>query len=406
MRGLNGDRIFGVYTKEGCPSCVRVKELLSSHGIQYKEYDVSDDEQRAVFYEQTGLNSVPQVYLTQGVVTHRLGGFEDTAGYFRKMQGMTQPSTSYKPFKYPALVDLSVMHERMHWTEEEVSLGQDVEQWKTGKISEDEKAFIVNILRLFTQSDVAVASNYGDLFIPLYKNNEVRNWLYSVAARESVHQRAYALLNDTLGLPEVEYAKFLEIGAMADKASFMRNDLSHAPRDVAISLARSMISEGMFLFASFAMLMSLSRQGKLQSGMQTVVEWSVRDEDVHCQGLEIIFREQCRENPHIVDDNFKAEIYGMFRDAVQLEDQFIDYVFADYDLPSINKEDLKQYVRFIADRRLVQLGMKANFGVEKNPLPWMAELLGGVTHANFFEARVTDYSKKGMSGEFSYDFLT
>ena len=110
-------------------------------------------------------------------------------------------SKAYKPFAYPWAVELTKKHEEVHWVEDEAELSEDVQDWRT-KLSVQEKDFIENILRLFTQSDVQVGSNYHEFLIPKMKNNEVRNMLASFANREGVHQRAYALLNDTLGLPE------------------------------------------------------------------------------------------------------------------------------------------------------------------------------------------------------------
>ena len=110
-------------------------------------------------------------------------------------------SKTYKPFIYPWAVELTKKHEEIHWIEDEAELSEDVQDWRT-KLNEDEKLFITQVLRLFTQSDVQVGENYHELLIPKFKNNEVRNMLSSFANREGVHQRAYALLNDTLGLPD------------------------------------------------------------------------------------------------------------------------------------------------------------------------------------------------------------
>ena len=116
---------------------------------------------------------------------------------------------------------MTTRHEKAHWIEEEVDLSEDVTDWKGGKMSDVEKEYVTNILRLFTQSDVAVGQNYFDQFIPKFKNNEVRNMLGSFATREGIHQRAYALLNETLGLPDSEYHAFLEYQEMADKIDYV-----------------------------------------------------------------------------------------------------------------------------------------------------------------------------------------
>jgi ribonucleoside-diphosphate reductase beta chain len=129
---------------------------------------------------------------------------------------LLETSKSYVPV-YPEFVEVTRLHEELHWHEGEAKLQEDVEQWKTGKITDQEKYFINSILRLFVQSDVAVGGDYYDNLIPVFKNNEVRNMLGSFAGREGVHQRAYALLSDTLGFGDNFYQEFLEYEDMKEK---------------------------------------------------------------------------------------------------------------------------------------------------------------------------------------------
>jgi len=318
-------------------------------------------------------------------------------------------SQSYKPFLYPWAVDLSKKHEEVHWIEDEAELSEDVQDWKT-KLTEGEKEFITHILRLFTQSDVQVGENYHEFLIPKFKNNEVRNMLSSFAAREAVHQRAYALLNDTLGLPDEEYHKFLEFKAMADKLDFMKDNDNSTQANLALALAQSVFNEGMSLFSSFVMLLNFQRHGKMK-GMGTIVEWSIRDESLHVQGNAKLFRTFCEEHPRIVNDELKSKIYKMAETAVKLEDKFIQLAYKGNTedgahVAGLTEKDVKQYIRHIADRRLLQLGLKAKFGVKDNPLPWLDWVLNGASHDNFFEKRVTEYSVVGMEGEdFGWDEL-
>jgi ribonucleotide reductase beta subunit family protein with ferritin-like domain len=229
--------------------------------------------------------------------------------------------------------------------------------------------------------------------------------LGSFASREGTHQRAYALLNDTLGLPDEEYHKFLEYKEMSDKIDFMAKSDSSTHSGLALALAKSVLNEGVSLFASFVMLLNFQRFGKMK-GMGTVVEWSIRDETVHVEGNSRLFREFCNEHPKIVNDEFKAKIYQMARDVVMLEDNFIDLAFKSFDIEGITKEEIKTYIRYITDRRLLQLGLKPNFKVKDNPLTWLDWILNGVSHDNFFEKRVTEYSINGMEGEWGWESIT
>ena len=316
------------------------------------------------------------------------------------MSNLLEYSKAYRPFLYPWAVELTKKHEEIHWTEDEAELSSDVQDWKT-KLTVDEKNFVTQILRLFTQSDVQVGENYHELLIPRFKNNEIRNMLSSFANREGVHQRAYALLNDTLGLPDEEFHSFLEYKEMADKLDFMKEGNTNTHTGLALVLAQSVFNEGMSLFASFVMLLNFQRFGKMR-GMGTIVEWSIRDETMHVQGNAKLFREFCEEHPRIVNDELKSKVYEMAANAVKLEDKFVKLAFNGSDQEGITESEVKQYIRHIADRRLLQLGMKPKFKAKDNPLPWLDWVLNGASHDNFFEKRVMEYSVNGMEGSWGW----
>ena len=341
---------------------------------------------------------MPQIY----VDGKRLGGYDDLMNNAEKIMkklsgGLMKPSITYKPFFYPWAVEITTRHEKAHWIEDEVDLAEDVTDWKTGRVTEIEKDYITNILRLFTQSDVEVGKNYFEQFIPKFKNNEVRNMLGSFATREGTHQRAYALLNDTLGLPDSEYHAFLEYDEMTDKVEFMTSSDPSTVRGLGLSLAKAVFNEGVALFASFVMLLNFQRYGKMK-GMGKVVEWSIRDESMHVEGVAKLFRTYCNEHSRIVDDSFKKEIYEMARMSVELEDKFIDLAYNLGEIDGLSSSDVKNYIRYITDRRLLQLGLKTNFKVKENPLPWLEWVLNGADHTNFFENRVTEYEVAGLKG--------
>lgn len=316
------------------------------------------------------------------------------------MSKLLEESLVYKPFHYPWAVELTAQHEEAHWVETEAELSEDVQDWKT-KLTEDEKDFITNVLRLFTQSDVQVGHNYFDFFIPKFKNNEVRNMLGSFASREGVHQRAYALLNETLGLSDEEYHAFLEYKEMADKIDFMKDNNVNTLQGLALALAQSVFNEGMSLFASFVMLLNFQRFGKMK-GMSTIVEWSIRDETMHVQGNAKLFRTLCEEHPRIVNDELKSKIYEMAKTSVALEDRFIKLAYKNNEIEGLSQEEVKQYIRHIADRRLLQLGLKPKYRAKDNPLPWLDWVLNGASHDNFFEKRVTEYAVNGMEGTWDW----
>lgn len=312
------------------------------------------------------------------------------------MSRLEQKSEAYKPFYFPWAVELAQDHEDIHWTEKEVDLKEDIKQWKAGDLTPNEKNHITQTLRLFTTSDVEVGGIYYDKFIPKIKNNELRNMLGSFAAREAIHQRAYALLNDTLGFDDEEFTMFKEYKVMTDKVDHMTDMSVDTPEGMALGLAKAVFNEGVTLFASFAMLLHYQRYGKMR-GMCTVVEWSIRDEEMHVKGIAKLFREYCKAyNNNFVDNNFKKIIYDLARKTVELEDLFVDLAF-EKPIEGLDKEDVKKYIRFIMDRRLVQLGLKENYYIEENPLDWLSYIINGKDHSNFFEKRVTEYQAEGMA---------
>ena len=312
------------------------------------------------------------------------------------------PSVVFKPFQYPWAVSFAIEHEKIHWHEAEAKLQEDVSQWKGGGVTPEEKLHITSILRLFTQSDVAVGTNYIEQFLPKFKNNEIRAMLTSFVNREFVHQRAYALLNDTLGLAEEEYSAFLEYDEMKEKIEFMQSADPHTQAGLAKAIAQSACNEGMSLFSAFVMLLNYQRFGKMK-GMCEIVEWSIRDESMHVEGMTRLFHEFVKEHPRIVNDEFKASIYQMFRDAVALEDKVIDLAYKNTTrIEGLTAEDVKSYIRYIADRRLIQLGLKGNWKVKENPLPWLDWIVNGDSLKNFFEGVVTDYNAAGMSGDWGW----
>lgn len=389
-----------VYTKTGCPYCVFAKELLKNHDIEFDEINLDNEEVRMEFYQRHGINKVPQIFDFNGTL---IGGYIELEELLGKPTGsfLFKNSTAYKPFHYQWAVDLAVEHEKLHWVETEVDLSSDLQDWKSAnKLTLDEKKFIISVLRLFTQSDVEVGGNYYNYFIPKFKNNEIRNMLGSFAAREAIHQRAYALLTDTLGLPESEYLEFLNYTEMKDKVDYMTSNNVSSHKDLALAVAKSVFTEGLMLFASFSMLINFQRFGKMR-GMGLVTAWSTRDETCHVEGMAKLFRTLCMEYPKIVNDEFKKSIYDIARKVVELEDAFIDLAFSNFKLEGLTKEDMKQFIRYMSDRRLLQLGLKGNFKVKENPLPWFDSIVSGLEHGAFFETRVTGYEVGNLHGDWN-----
>jgi ribonucleoside-diphosphate reductase beta chain len=303
----------------------------------------------------------------------------------------------YKPFQYPWAFEAYDQQQKMHWLPSEVSLAEDVRDWNE-RLSTKEKNLITQILKFFTQGDVDIAQAYLDNYIPKFKPPEIRMMLSSIATSEANHAHSYSLLNDTIGLPDTEYKAFQEYKAMSDKHDYLFRSKGEGVEGMARELATfSAFGEGLQLFASFVMLLNFQRFGKMK-GMCQIVTWSIRDESHHVDNMIKLFHALIDENKHIWNDEFKKTLYDVARDMVSLEDKFIDLAFEQGGVEGIEPNQIKQYIRHIADRRLLQLGLKPNFAVKDNPLPWLDWVLNGVEHTNFFENRATEYTKGSMTG--------
>tara|TARA_B110000014_G_C20048439_1_gene545292 strand:+ start:92 stop:1054 length:963 start_codon:yes stop_codon:yes gene_type:complete len=303
----------------------------------------------------------------------------------------------YKPFDNPWMFDYYSQQNQMHWFPEDVPLHNDVKDWQD--LGESEKNLLTQIFRLFTQSDVDVSSGYVDRYMKIFKKPEARMMMGAFNNMESIHQHAYSLLLDTVGMPEVEYKAFSEYEAMADKHEYVDavRVTKGDKRSIAKALAiYSAFTEGLQLFSSFIILLNFPRFGKMK-GMGQIITYSIRDESLHVEAMTKLFREFIQENIDIWTDDFKAEIYQACREMVDLEDRFLDLVFEQGDIVGLTKKEMRKYIRYIADRRLLQLGLKPNYNVKDNPLNWLDDVLG-VEHQNFFEGRATTYMKAGLRG--------
>jgi ribonucleoside-diphosphate reductase beta chain len=306
----------------------------------------------------------------------------------------------FKPFNYPWAYDAWLKHEQSHWLHTEVPMSEDVNDWKK-RLNDGEKHFLTNIFRFFTQGDIDVAGGYVKNYLPYFPQPEVRMMLMGFAAREALHVAAYSHLIETLGMPETTYQEFLEYDSMRAKHDYF-TDLSNAngtPESVATNIAAfSAFTEGMQLFSSFIMLLNFPRHGKMK-GMGQIVTWSIVDETQHAEGMIKLFRSYVEENRELWNDDLKSQIYTIAEKMVELEDKFIELSFSMGEMEDLTEDDVKKYIRYICDRRLISLGLKGIFKVKKNPLPWVEEMINAPTHTNFFENRATDYAKGALSGK-------
>ncbi len=309
----------------------------------------------------------------------------------------------YKPFQYPWAYEAWLTQQRIHWLPEEVPLADDVKDWHRN-LTDVERNLLTQIFRFFVQADVEVNNCYMKHYAQVFKPTEVQMMLSAFSNIETVHIAAYSHLLDTIGMPEIEYEAFLKYAEMKDKYDYMQQWGVDTKEDIAKTLAVfGGFTEGLQLFASFAILMNFPRFGKMR-GMGQIVTWSARDETLHTHSSIQLFRTFIEENPGLWTEGLKKDITQACMTVVDHEDAFIDLAFEMGGVEGLSAAEVKDYIRYIADRRLGQLGLSPIYAMNVNPLPWMDEMLNGIEHTNFFENRATEYSKASTEGTWDEAF--
>lgn len=318
---------------------------------------------------------------------------------------LTERRAVFAPFEYPEAYDYWLKQQQAHWLHTEISMASDIQDWQNN-LTTAEKNVIGNILKGFTQTEVIVNDYWSRRVSKWFPKPEVVMMASAFANMESIHTKAYAYLNESLGLED--FTAFLDEPTTAAKI----NNLIHAPnrskRDIAKSLAIfSGFAEGVQLFSSFAILMNFQRFNKLK-GVGRIVAFSVKDESLHSEAGCWLFRQFISENKDIWDDDLKKDIYDAARSTVQLEDDFIDKTFELGPIEGLDPVDLKNYIRLRTNTKLIDLGLKQNWRkVDKESAhkvsEWFDFMTVGVEHQDFFAQRVTTYSKGTVDWSTMYD---
>jgi len=316
---------------------------------------------------------------------------------------LLEERVGYKPFRYPWAYEAWQQQQRCHWLPEEVPLADDVKDWHR-KLTAAERNLLTHVFRFFTQSDVEVNNCYMRHYARVFKPTEVQMMLAAFSNMETIHIAAYSHLLDTIGMPEAEYSAFLHYAEMRDKYDHLQRFSCETKADIARTLAMfGAFTEGLQLFASFAILLNFPRFNKMK-GMGQIVSWSARDETLHTNAVIRLFRTFIAENPSLWTDTLRHDLHVTCNTVLQHEDAFIDLAFELGGVEGLEAAEVKRYIRYIADRRLAQLGLQPVHAIDENPLPWMESMLNGVEHANFFENRATEYSRAATRGTWEEAF--
>ncbi|WP_027468705.1 ribonucleotide-diphosphate reductase subunit beta [Deefgea rivuli] len=311
------------------------------------------------------------------------------------------------PFKHKWAWEKYLAQCANHWMPQEVNMQRDIEQWKTGQLTEDEMRLVKRNLGFFVTADSLAANN---IVLGTYRqitSPECRQFLLRQAFDEAIHTHAYQYIVESLGLDEGEvFNAYNEVASIKNKDDFLMPfiDVLTNPAfktgtlETDQQLLRSIIvfaciMEGLFFYVGFVQILALGRQNKM-TGAAEQYQYILRDESMHCNfGIDLINTIKM-ENPELWTESFKAELVGLFQHAVELE-----YAYAEDTMPrgvlGLNAAQFKEYLRFIANRRMQQIGLNELFPGVTNPFPWMSEMIDLKKEKNFFETRVTEYQTGG-----------
>lgn len=319
-------------------------------------------------------------------------------------------NTAYRPFKYPWAVEEEKQHRiDMHWHESQVDLQDDLRQFtKSGGLAtknvshEQHKIMLEKLIMLFTEMDVQVGAGYAKL-LNCVKNNEIRTMWFTFAQREVAHQRGYALAAETFGYTNSDWSEFRKYKEMQDKIDLLTQDLGDLskPINFAKQLSVVLLGEGIALFGAFACLLNLKRFG-LMMGFNTVNAWSLSDEAHHVKNNIRVLEEVRKDMSEAENTELDRFIKNVVKSYVDAEHKFLDLIFEMGDQEGLTLDESKDFISYLGELRLFQLGLNTLEEVRDNPLEWVDYILSASSHTNFFENRVTDYSHNGLEGDADY----
>lgn len=311
------------------------------------------------------------------------------------------------PFKYKWAWQKYLSGCANHWMPNEINMAADIALWRSSDLSDDERLIIKRSLGFFSTADSLVANN---LVLAVYRhitNPECRQYLLRQAFEEALHTHSYQHIIESLGLDEGEiFNMYREVPAVANKASwalpytdsladpnFSTGTLENDQRLLRDLIAFYVVMEGLFFYVGFTQILAMGRRGKM-TGTSEQFQYILRDESMHVNfGIDVINQIKI-ENPHLWTSEFQQEVIDMVKEGVELE-----YQYALDTMPrgilGLNAQMFQDYLRYIANRRLAQIGIAEQYPGVSNPFPWMSEMMDLKKEKNFFETRVIEYQAGG-----------
>jgi len=312
------------------------------------------------------------------------------------------------PFKYDWAWQKYLDGSANHWMPQEINMTNDIVLWKSEDgLTEDERVIVKRNLGFFSTADSLVANNLVLALYRLITNPECRQYILRQSLEEAIHTHAYQYCIESLGMDEGEiFNMYREIPCVARKASWGLKytqeisdpDFKTGTEETDKQLLKNLIAfycvlEGIFFYCGFTQILSMGRRNKM-TGTAEQFQYILRDESMHVNfGIDVINQIKI-ENPHLWDDQMKIDAAQMILEGTELEIQYARDTMPRGVL-GMNAAMMEEYLKFIANRRLTQLGLDEEFTGVTNPFPWMSEIIDLRKEKNFFETRVTEYQVGG-----------
>jgi ribonucleoside-diphosphate reductase beta chain len=322
----------------------------------------------------------------------------------RIINGRQTMTFNLLPLKYQWAYELYRNMKANHWEPEDIPMAKDIEQWRGNDLSDVERWIIRMGIGYFSAAEGIVGDNIQHVVRELVTAPELKLVLGRHAHEENIHADSLLYMISSLGInPHECEAMFEDVPTILRKNEFVSRVSRELRRDMDLTqlsekqaLARNIFvfgqcMEGTQFYGLFGMILSLYRQNKFP-GIGQMLRYTLRDESNHIELLRNLLVELIRENPDVWTDEFQQELVNLMREAVQLEKEFINDCLP-VNAVGLSSEEFAEYIDYIADRRLENVGLPLlNEGV-KNPFPWLAEMMDIKKEQNFFEGRVTEYQK-------------
>ncbi|WP_278387723.1 ribonucleotide-diphosphate reductase subunit beta [Pseudomonas oryzihabitans] len=312
------------------------------------------------------------------------------------------------PFKYDWAWQKYLDGCANHWMPQEVNMNADIATWKSADgLTEDERRIVKRNLGFFSTADSLVANNLVLAVYRLITNPECRQYILRQAFEEAIHTHAYQYCIESLGMDEGEiFNMYHEIPSVAKKASWglkytrsisdpeFKTGTPETDRQFLKNLiAYYCVLEGIFFYCGFTQILSMGRRNKM-TGTAEQFQYILRDESMHLNfGIDMINQIKI-ENPQLWDAQMKDEATQMILQGTQLEIEYARDTMPRGVL-GMNAAMMEDYLKFIANRRLTQIGLKEEYPGATNPFPWMSEIMDLKKEKNFFETRVIEYQTGG-----------